>query len=136
MSRIFIALTALSMSAAVPAIAQDAQPMPAPNDPTMQQPASEPVPAPEAAPAPAPAPSKADRVKEVVDAEFPAYDADKDGDLNKAEFTKWVTALREKGGASTTDAEGKKWLTDAFVVADADKSKKISKVEMNNFLMG
>jgi EF hand len=136
MSRIFIALTALSMTVAVPAMAQDAQPMPAPSDPTMQPPMNEPAPAPEAAPAPAP--SKADQVKAVVDSEFPAYDADKDGNLSKAEFTKWVSALREKSGATSTadDAKAKKWLADAFTAADADKSMKVSKTEMSNFLMG
>lgn len=134
MSRILTAFAVLSMTAALPAIAQDAQPMPAPNDPSMQPPMSEPAPAPETAPAPAP--SKADQVKAVVDAEFPAYDADKDGDLSKAEFTAWVSALREKAGSSTTDADAQKWLKDAFIAADADKSKKVSKVEMNNFLLG
>lgn len=135
MSRIFIALTALSMTAAIPAMAQDVQPMP--SDPTAQPPMNEPAPAQDAAPAPAPAASKADQVKAVVDAEFPVYDADKDGNLSKAEFTKWVSALRDKSGATSTadDAKATKWLADAFTAADADKSAKVSKTEMSSFLM-
>jgi hypothetical protein len=145
MSRVFTVLAAMSMMTAVPALAQDAQPMPAsddpaPNDSMAQPPMSEPAPAPEAAPAPEPAPApsanKADQVKAVVDSEFPVYDADKDGDLSKAEFNKWVTALREKAGVGTDPVENKKWLADAFVAADADKSTKVSKTEMSKFLMG
>jgi hypothetical protein len=37
---------------------------------------------------------------------------------------------------SMDDAAKAKWAKDAFAAADADKSKKVSKAEMNKFLLG
>ncbi|MGL5840012.1 MAG: EF-hand domain-containing protein [Sphingorhabdus sp.] len=154
MLRILTASSILAL-AAIPAVAQQADPMaqpapsspstspsepststPAPSAPTMQESAP---PADAAA-----APSSSDRATQVaalVDAEFPTYDADKNGELSQSEFKGWVMALHSKaeeaGGAAKKDQAAKdKWAKDAFTQADADKSKKISKAEMNKFLEG
>lgn len=89
----------------------------------------------------APAPeSRATTVQKLVDAEFPTYDANSNGDLDQAEFSKWVLALQNASGdpkaAAMDDAAKAKWATAAFASADADKSKKVSKEEMNKFLAG
>jgi hypothetical protein len=157
MFRIITSASALALTAiAIPAFAQTTSPsggMPntgsiqetqvPPSSPPMSQPAPEPAPAPESsAPAPDPAASKAAAVKEVVEAEFPTYDADKNASLSKVEFTKWVTALREKSDASQGKTEKMpapemaKWTTSAFAAADKDKSKKVTKEEMMAFLQG
>jgi hypothetical protein len=159
MFRIITTVSALALTAiAIPAFAQTTSPsggMPntgsiqetqvPPSSPPMSQPAPEPAPAPapeSSAPAPDPAASKAAAVKEVVEAEFPTYDADKNASLSKVEFTKWVTALREKSDASQGKTEKMpapemaKWTTSAFAAADKDKSKKVTKEEMMAFLQG
>ncbi len=122
-------------------------PAPAAPAPAMQAAPATPAPAPEAQPAPAtqtpatqapPADYKA-QVAAVVDSEFPAYDGDKDGNLTEPEFGKWLLALREASGQqqpALDDAGKAKWVKDAFAQADADKSMKISKAEMNSFLAG
>jgi hypothetical protein len=75
-----------------------------------------------------------------VDAEFPAYDANKNGDLDEPEFSKWLLALHAAGGdakAKAMDETTKmKWAKDGFAAADADKDMKVSKTEMNKFLAG
>jgi Ca2+-binding EF-hand superfamily protein len=122
----FRTLTASSILAlaAVPALEPDAEPADAATEP-----------------APAAQPSRAESARLLVEAEFPIYDADKTGDLSQAEFSKWVLALHSKaeqnGATPTKDAAAKdKWAKDAFITADKDKSKKISKLEMTGFLQG
>jgi hypothetical protein len=139
-------LTASAILAiAAPAIAQQTDAMDAPPAPAdAPAPAAEPAPAPQAAAAPEAAPPPADRAAQVaklVDSEFPTYDADKNGELSQLEFSKWMMALHSKaessGNAAKKDAAAKdKWAKDAFIQADADKSKKISKAEMSKFLQG
>lgn len=134
-----------------PAIAQDTSappppqeiPAPLPGSPPSAPPSSAPAdPAAAAPPTEAAPKSKEDTVKEVVSAEFPTYDADKSGDLNKAEFGKWVTTLREQTmaqqGKPSTMTEGEKtsWIKNAFTKADTDKSKKVSQTELETFLLG
>jgi hypothetical protein len=141
MLRILTASSLIAL-AAIPAIAQQVDPMapPAPMDApeTVEaQPMAEPAPA----PAPAAAPqSRAQQVTQLVEAEFPAYDADKSGDLEEPEFTKWLLALHAAGGDAKSAAMDQntklKWAKDGFAAADADKSKKISKAEMSKFLLG
>jgi hypothetical protein len=142
MLRILIAPAILALSA--PAIAQQADPMaqpaPAPSEPASPEaaPPAEPAPPSDAAAAPSTADREA-KVTQLVDAEFPAYDTDKNGELSQAEFSKWVMALHSKaeesGGAAKKDPAAKeKWAKEAFMQADADKSKKISKAEMSQFL--
>jgi hypothetical protein len=164
MLKIITTASALALAAAVPAMAQDTMQQPAgptPSGGTMQPstpPASEPAPstapAPQsgaptatdpAAPAAPAADSGADKsaaVAQVVEAEFPTYDADKSTDLTKSEFTKWVSVLKAKSDAAQGKADKMaaadmtKWANDAFASADADKSKKVSKDEMIKFLQG
>ncbi len=142
MLRILTASSLLAL-AATPALAQQADPMAPQLAPEASPaPVAEPLPMAEAAPAAEPATPAVEpkevTVAKLVDAEFPAYDANKNGDLDQPEFAKWILALHEAGGtAKQADAATKeKWAKDAFAAADADKSKKISKAEMNKFLLG
>ena len=78
-------------------------------------------------------------VQKLVDAEFPAYDANKNGDLEQSEFGKWVLALYAASGdaAAPKDPAAKdKWSKAAFATADADKNNAVTKAEMNVFLVG
>jgi hypothetical protein len=147
MLRILTASSLLAL-AATPALAQQTDSMaaqPVPEAPVTAEaapaPVSEPAPMKEGATATSAAPAaepKEVTVAKLVDAEFPVYDANKNGDLDQPEFAKWVLALQAAGGgAQQTDAAAKaKWAKDAFTAADADKSKKVSKAEMNKFLLG
>ncbi len=157
MSRILTAFGVIACMATAPVIAQgtapvrglqgttDAQPTP----PTSQPPVSDPttsdppitqIPAAEP-PTPAPVPVAAEPTKEqqvatIVEDEFPVYDGDKNGTLSKAEFTKWVSVLRQKSDPPqpTTGAVATKWFVQAFTVADVDKNKTVTKAEMMKFL--
>lgn len=125
-----------TQTAPTPADSTQAQPA-TPSAPTSAQEATQPAPA-QAAPAQAAAQpaSKADQVAQVVNAEFPTYDKDSNGSLNKTEFAAWMVALR-KASDPTVNAEApatKKWISEAFVQADTDKSKSISKTELEGFL--
>jgi hypothetical protein len=141
MLRILTASSLIAL-AAIPAIAQQADPMASPTpmdapETVEAQPRAEPAPT----PAPAAAPQSRElQVTQLVEAEFPAYDADKSGDLEEPEFTKWLLALHAAGGdakSAAMDQNAKlKWAKDGFAAADADKSKKISKAEMSKFLLG
>jgi hypothetical protein len=74
---------------------------------------------------------------DIIATEFPGYDADKSGDLNKAEFGKWMLALRAKSpqaGEKKSQAELDKWAGTAFTQADTDKNKKVSQAELGAFL--
>ena len=78
-------------------------------------------------------------VQKLVDAEFPTYDANKNGNLESAEFSNWVLALYDASGDARApkDAVAKaKWSKAAFATADADKDKIVTKAEMNTFLVG
>ena len=119
-----------------PAVAQAAPPA---SDPTAPPPASEPAPAPDASTQPAPAsgqPATATQVAQIVEQEFPTYDADSTGDLNEAEFGAWMKKLRAATdpAADTESAEVKTWIGQAFAAADSDKSKSVSKTELTSFL--
>jgi hypothetical protein len=78
-------------------------------------------------------------VQKLVDAEFPVYDANKNGNLEAAEFSNWVLALYDASGDANApkDAAAKaKWAKNAFATADSDKNKIVTKSEMNIFLVG
>jgi hypothetical protein len=79
-----------------------------------------------------------DAVAAIVDSEFPAYDANKDGQLDRAEFTRWMVALKDQEmkatGKTLAPAEVTAWADGAFVTADADKSGTISKPELITYL--
>jgi hypothetical protein len=108
-----------------------------PSTSTPADPLSQTAPSASAAPTPEP---KEITVKKLVDAEFPAYDANSSGDLEQVEFSKWVLALHGASGdpkaAAMDDAAKAQWAKAAFTSADADKSKKVSKAEMSTFLAG
>lgn len=82
--------------------------------------------------------SPAESVASIVDSEFPAYDANSDGQLDKAEFSRWMVALKDQEmkstGKSLTPAEVNTWANGAFVTADADKSISVSKPELIRYL--
>lgn len=166
MTRLFALSSAIALAAAAPAMAQQTGPaaMPAPEAPApteapdsidapdASQPApvapvdepttaGQPAPAAEATPAAPAADARTSHIAKLVEAEFPSYDADKSGDLNQPEFAKWVLALHAKAeqaqAATKMDDKAKAtWAKNAFATADVDKSKKISKAELNSFLLG
>jgi Ca2+-binding EF-hand superfamily protein len=130
------------------ALAQDVAPGPkSMSEPQLDSAATPPAPAAIAEPAAEVAPvtaelSKEMQVKQVVETNFPTYDVDQSGDLNAKEFGSWLTVLREKssgtnGAADNMPAAKKQaWLNAAFDKADADQSTKISKAELETFLLG
>lgn len=137
MVRLFLSSAMLAFAA--PAIAQDAAPAspqaaePAPVSPQ----AAQPVPA---SPQPAQPANPADAVASIVDGEFPSYDANGDGQLDQAEFGRWMTALKDQEmkatGKTLPPAEVTAWASGAFTTADTDKSASVSKVELVTYLSG
>jgi len=77
-----------------------------------------------------------DQVATVVQTEFPTYDANKDGKLEKAEFASWMVKLKQASDpkASATSAETKSWVTAAFAQADKDKDRSVTQPELVGFL--
>ncbi|KQN00813.1 calcium-binding protein [Sphingobium sp. Leaf26] len=125
-----------ALAIAAPAMAQQAPvegAMPA-TPATPAAPAS-----PQAATPAAPA-NPAASVAAIVDAEFPAYDANKDGQLDQPEFTRWMVALKSqemKATGSTLPADQvSAWASGAFTTADKDKSISVSKTELVGYLSG
>lgn len=104
-----------------------------------QQAASPVAPAqPQAAPAnPA---SPGDSVAAIVEAEFPAYDGNNDSQLDKAEFSRWMTALKgqemKTTGQTLTPEEVTAWSDGALKTADVDKNLVVSKAELVSYLSG
>ena len=87
----------------------------------------------------APAASNAaNTVASIVDSEFPAYDGNSDGQLDKAEFARWMVALKDQemktSGKTLAPAEVTAWADGAFATADADKSTSVSKPELISYL--
>ena len=89
---------------------------------------------------PSEAKSPADSVASIVNSEFPAYDGNNDGQLDKGEFSRWMVALKDQEmkttGKSLAPAEITAWANGAFTTADADKSAAISKPELISYLSG
>lgn len=81
-----------------------------------------------------------DAVASIVDTEFPAYDQNHDGQLDKAEFSRWMVALKDQElkatGKSLPPVEVTAWADGAFITADTDKSATISKPELIAYLSG
>lgn len=134
----------------VPAFAQNAPAADPASPPPTEQPdpsTSQPTPAPgpettppagSATTQPAPSGSAATpaQIAQIVNSEFPTYDADKSGDLNQAEFAAWMKKLRTATEPSV-DPESeqvKTWIGQAWTAADADKSGAVSKEELTGFL--
>lgn len=137
-----------------PALAQTTAPAADPAAPTT---ATEPATAPDttmpAEPAPAPAPDASappaateaapaaaaatpTQIAQIVEKEFPTYDADANGDLNNAEFASWMKKLRAATEPSVDpeSADVKTWIGQAFAAADGDKSGAVNKTELTGFL--
>lgn len=153
-----IALGTLALVWVSPTLAQDSMPAPSPSTSASPQTSAQPdtmpmpSPAPDAAPVPEAAlaaepprdaaAAKSAAIQDVVNTEFSVYDANKNAKLNKVEFTKWATALRSKSDVklgktkALPPAEMIKWANAAFVEADQDKNKAVTKDEMLSFLMG
>lgn len=124
-----------ALAIAAPAMAQQA-PVPAEGvTPTTPTAPASPQTATPAAPA-----NPAASVASIVDAEFPAYDANKDGQLDQPEFTRWMVALKSqemKATGSTLPADQvSAWANGAFTTADKDKSISVSKTELVSYLSG
>ena len=142
MIRTLLCSTALMIAA--PVIAQTTAPAGTPSQAAPAAPA-------QAAPAQDPAQTTTDAqpaqpatgattVAAIVDSEFPAYDVDKSGQLEKAEFSKWLVALKDQelksSGKTLPPAEVTAWADGAFVTADADKSTSVTKAELVSYLSG
>lgn len=129
-----------------------AQPGTAPYDPTQPAPVdqaqapTDPVPAP-ADPDPAPveqaqaAPAEPEagspQVVAFVDQQFPALDADGDGKLTQAEFEGWISQLKtaelESAGQPVDQTEVQTYAQNAFLSADRDADKLVTKEEVTQF---
>lgn len=106
-------------------------PVPGPETPAPGDPAAPVAQTPQTAPQ-----STADKVAQIVDAQFPTYDADGNGSLDKAEFGAWMASLRANDPASKPgSAEMKKWTDQAFAQTDTDQSKSVTKAELQAFLV-
>ena len=80
------------------------------------------------------------QVAAVVEAEFPTYDANNSGELEEAEFSKWILALKEQEMKSSGKVVDKgaltSWASNAFMTADADRSAAVTKDELARYLGG
>ena len=142
MIRAILFTTALALTA--PAMAQQtmgADPAMSPATPQTAQPAApqtaQPAPAqPQSATPAQPAPAAS--VASIVDSEFPAYDANSDGQLDQSEFSRWMVALKSQEMKATGQQlpadQVTAWANGAFSTADADKSSMISKPELITYL--
>jgi hypothetical protein len=140
MIRTLLVTTALAIAA--PAMAQQTATPEAPQSATPASPAApaEPQAATPQAATPATPANPTNAVASIVDTEFPAYDANSDGQLDQSEFSKWMVALKDqemKATGKTLPAEQvTAWATGAFTTADADKSVSVSKPELVTYLSG
>jgi len=92
-------------------------------------------PAPVAPVAPRAAPTESPvNPSQIVDREFTAYDADKSGDLNAAEFSAWVSKLRKPSADGTPPTDSQTWTAGLFARADTDHNQLVSKTEMTTLL--
>ncbi len=69
--------------------------------------------------------------KALIASEFPTYDKDGNGALNRTEFVAWMTALRTRSGQGAmpaAEADG------SFLSADKDKSKAVTLAELQTYL--
>ncbi len=128
MVRILLLSAAIAVTA--PAMAQTAP----------EQGAMPAVPASPVQPQPASPANPANAVASIVDSEFPAYDANKDGQLDQSEFARWMVALKTQemkatGSQLPTD-QVMAWANGAFSTADKDKSVSVSKPELISYLSG
>lgn len=130
MKTLLIAASAIALS--TPAFAQME-----PSSPTPSTTTPAPMPGQSTTPtdvAPAQPATPAD-AKVLIASEFPAYDKDTNGTLDKTEFVAWMGALKSKSDPKPMPvAEMTKWSDGAFASADKDKSKSVTLAELQNFL--
>lgn len=121
--------TTATESATPPDATMPAEPAPAPAPDASAPPAATEV-------APAAAAATPTQIAQIVEKEFPAYDADANGDLNNAEFASWMKKLRAatEPGVDPESADVKTWIGQAFAAADGDKSGAVNKTELTGFL--
>lgn len=76
------------------------------------------------------------QVAQIVNAEFPSYDRNSDGSLDKGEFGSWMVALKTASDPATKaeDPATQTWVTGALASADTDKSSTITKEELTAYL--
>lgn len=140
MIRTLMFASAIALSA--PAVAQEATTppeAPASESTTTQAPAEAQAPAQDGATTAEPQAATSTQVAQVVEADFPAYDKDGNGELSQEEFSAWMLKLRAatpQQGAQPAEAELTAWAGAAFAQADADKNKTVSKGELTKFLAG
>ena len=131
MIRTILFTTALAI--ATPALAQQAMTPGAASQPAAPAAPSAAMPA-----QPATQPAPATSVASIVDSEFPAYDANSDGQLDQSEFSRWMVALKSQEMKATGQQlpadQVTAWANGAFSTADADKSSMISKPELITYL--
>jgi hypothetical protein len=120
------AFAGLVLAFAAPAFAQSG---PAPADPAPSPGMSQ------DAPAPASAPAASDPAS-IIKNEFPVYDKDANGSLNKIEMATWLKALKSASpdAKPMPVADETKWLDKSFKDADADKSASVSVTELTTYL--
>ena len=140
-----MAITAPAMAQATmeqgssPAAPQSATPA-APTAPAQPQGSTPAAPAQPQGATPAAPASPANSIASIVDAEFPAYDVNKDGQLDQPEFSRWMLALKDQEMKSTGNTlpadQVTAWANGAFTSADKDKSANVSKPELISYLSG
>lgn len=117
------------LATAAPALGQ--QPVPA-VPPAAGQPVAP------ATPAPTPAqPAASSDPASIIDREFPSYDRNADGLLDRTEFSSWMGKLKTIADPTLPpDAPSlQTWLGAAFVQADLDRSQGVTKTELTGFLL-
>jgi hypothetical protein len=131
MIRTILFTTALAI--ATPALAQQAMTPGAASQPAAPAAPSAAMPA-----QPATQPAPATSVASIVDSEFPAYDANSDGQLDQSEFSRWMVMLKSQEMKATGQQlpadQVTAWANGAFTSADADKSMMVSKAELITYL--
>lgn len=116
-------LLAGGLAIAVPVLAQQQAPAEGTPPASAQSAATQPV-------------AGSDQVAQVVGQEFPTYDTDRNGSLDRTEFSNWMITLKKMSDptASTDSPASQSWAGAAFAQADADRSKSVSQAELTGFL--
>jgi hypothetical protein len=82
----------------------------------------------------------AGQVAALVNTQFPRYDSDQSGTLSQPEFARWIGDLKkaeaQATGKASSAAEISTYAGNAFVSADKDQDKSVTKAELTTFLGG
>ncbi|MBN8829666.1 MAG: EF-hand domain-containing protein [Sphingomonadales bacterium] len=86
---------------------------------------------------PAQSSSTGTQVASFVDQQFPTVDTDADGALTQTEFEGWISKLKtaelQSSGKPVDAAEVRTYAQNAFLTADKDADKKVTKAEVAQF---